>query len=131
MTPAATYESLATIVNQTLLEPELTNAQVVEGLELAKRYGVAAVTVRACDTDLAVRIVQGSPVRPGSIVSYPYGFQSRGGNLYGARDLLRRGEKKLGVVIGPSNFPPRNFKRAQTKLTQLAGAGRGAPARLT
>jgi deoxyribose-phosphate aldolase len=100
MTPAPTYESLAAIVNHTLLEPELTNAQVVEGLELAKRYGVAAVTVRACDTDLGVRVLQSSAVRPGSIVSYPYGFQSTSVKLYEARDLLRRGVRKCAEFVG-------------------------------
>src|SRR3954470_22747350 len=131
MTPAATYESLATIVNQTLLEPELTNAQVVDGLEVAKRYGVAAVTVRACDTDLGVRIVQGTPVRPGSVVSYPYGFQSTAVKLYEARDLLRRGAKEIGVVIGASKLLSREFQQVQTELNQLVEACRGASARLT
>jgi deoxyribose-phosphate aldolase len=131
MTPAPTYESLAATVNHTLLEPELTNAQVVEGLELAKRYGVAAVTVRACDTDLAVRILQGSPVRPGSIVSYPYGFQSTAVKLYEARDLLRRGAKEIGTVIGASKLLSREFQQVQTELNQLVEACRGASARLT
>ena len=131
MTPAPTYESLAAIVNQTLLEPELTNAQVVEGLEMAKRYGVAAVSVRACDTDLAVRILQGSLVWPGSIVSYPYGFQSTAVKLYEARDLLRRGAKEIGVVIGASKLLSREFQQVQTELNQLVEACRGASARLT
>jgi deoxyribose-phosphate aldolase len=131
MTPAPTYESLAAVVNHTLLEPELTNAQVVEGLELAKRYGVATVAVRACDTDLGVRILQGSPVRPGSIVSYPFGFQSTAVKLYETRDLLRRGAKEIGVVVGASKLLSREFQQVQTELNQLVEACRGAAARLT
>jgi deoxyribose-phosphate aldolase len=131
MTPGPTYEALAAIVNHTLLEPELTNAQVVDGLEMAKRYGIATVTVRACDTDLGVRIVQGSPVRPGSIVSYPYGFQSTAVKLYEARDLLRRGAKEIGVVIGASKLLSREFQQVQTELNQLVEICRGAAARLT
>src|SRR5436305_4845955 len=131
MTPAPTYESLAAIVNQTLLEPELTNAQVVEGLELAKRYGVATVTVRACDTDLAVRILQGSAVRAGSIVSYPFGFQSTSVKLYETRDLLRRGAKEIGVAVGASKLLSREFQQIQTELNQMTDACRAESARLT
>jgi|1186.fasta_scaffold595471_1 deoxyribose-phosphate aldolase len=131
MTPAPTYESLAAIVQHTLLEPELTNAQVVDGLETAKRYGVAAVSVRACDADLAVRMLKGSSVRPGSIVSYPYGFQSTAVKLYEARDLLRRGITEIGVVVGASKLLSREFQQVQTELNQLVEACRGAAARLT
>ena len=131
MTPAPTYESLAAIITHTLLEPELTNAQVVDGLELAKRYGVGSVLLRPCDADLGVRILQGSPVRPGSIVSYPYGFQSTAVKLYEARDLLRRGIKELGVVIGSSKLLSREFQQVQTEINQLVEACHGAAARLT
>ena len=131
MTAAPTYESLAANINHSLLQPELTNAQVVEGLELAKRYGVGTVTVRPCDTDLGVRILQGSPVLPGSIVSYPYGFQSTAVKLYETRDLLRRGSKEVGVVIGASKLLSREFQQVQTELNQLVEACRGAAARLT
>src|SRR6476661_545797 len=131
MTPAPTYESLASLVNHTLLEPELTNAQVVDGLDLAKRYGIATVTLRPCDADLGVRILQGSPVRPGSIVSYPYGFQSTAVKLYEARDLLRRGVQELEVVIGSSKLLSREFQQVQTEINQFVEACRGASARLT
>jgi deoxyribose-phosphate aldolase len=131
MTAAPTYESLAGIVNHTLLEPELTNAQVVDGLEVAKRYGVATVTVRACDADLGVRMVQGSPVTAGSIVSYPFGFQSTAVKLYEARDLLRRGAKEIGVVVGASKLLSREFQQVQTELNQMVESCRGAAARLT
>jgi deoxyribose-phosphate aldolase len=114
-----------------MLAPELTNAQVVEGLELAKRFDVATVTVRPCDMDLGVRILQGSTVKPASIVSYPYGFQSTAVKLYEARDLLRRGAKELGVVIGASKLLSREFQQVQTELNQLTEACRGAGARLT
>src|SRR4051794_22906891 len=131
MTPAATYESLAQVISHTLLGPELTNAEVVQGLEVAKRYGVASAVVRPCDADLGVRILQGSPVRPGSIVRYPYGFQSTSVKIYECRDLLRRGVKEIGVVIGSSKLLSREFQQVQTEINQLVEACRDAGARLT
>jgi deoxyribose-phosphate aldolase len=131
MTPAPTYESLAAIVNYTLLDPSLTNAQVVDAVEAAKRYRIGVVTVRACDVDLAVRLLQGSPVRAGSIAGYPYGFQSTAVKLYEARDLLRRGAREIGAVVGASKLLSREFQQVQTELNQLAEACRGEGAGLT
>ncbi len=132
MTPAApTYESLAGILNQTLLDPALTNAQVVDALEAARRDGIAVVTVRACDVDLAVRLLQGSPVRVGAIAGYPFGFQNTSVKLYEARDLLRRGAREIGSVLGASKLLSREFQHLQTELNQLTEACRAESANLT
>jgi deoxyribose-phosphate aldolase len=131
MTPPATYEALASAVNLTLLDPELTNSQVIERLELAKLLGVGVATVRPCDADLAARVLGGSAVRPGVVAGYPYGFQSTGVKLYEVRDLMRRGAKDVSVVLGLSRLLSREFQHIQTELNQLTEACRGEGARLT
>ena len=78
----------------TLLDPALSNTQVVEAVQSARRDRVAAVTVRACDVDLAVRHWRAARSAPGAIVGYPHGFPSTAVKLYEARDLLRRGARR-------------------------------------
>jgi len=131
MTPPATYEALASAVNLTLLNPELTNAQVIEQLELAKRLGLGVATARPCDADLAARLLAGSAVRPAAVAGYPYGFQSTGVKLYEVRDLMRRGAREVSVVLGLSRLLSREFQHLQTELNQLTEACRGEGARLT
>lgn len=131
MTPPPTYEALASAVNFTLLDPELTNSRIVESLETAKRYGVAIATVRPCDVDAAARVLAGSPVRVGSAAGYPYGFQSTAVKLYEVRDLLRRGAKEVAAVVGVSRLLSREFQHVQTELNQMTEACRGEGARLT
>jgi deoxyribose-phosphate aldolase len=131
MIPPPTYEALSSAVNQTLLDPELTNSQVVEMLEVAKRQGVAVVTVRPCDVDLATRVLAGSAVRAGAVAGYPYGFQSTGVKLYELRDLLRRGAQEVSAVLGLSRLLSREFQHVQTELNQMTESCRGEGARLT
>ena len=64
--PLTTYESLAKMIDHSLVRPELTDEQVVAGCELAKRYQVASVSVRPCDVELAARLLNGSGVAAGS-----------------------------------------------------------------
>src|SRR6266496_3909861 len=82
LAPIATYEDLAGMIDHSLVKPELTNQDLIEGLELAKRYRIASDIVRPCDIDLTVRTLQGSPVRPGSVCGFPHGTAGTATKLY-------------------------------------------------
>jgi deoxyribose-phosphate aldolase len=118
--PLATYESFARLIDHSLVRPELTDEQVVEGLELAKRYGVACVSVRPCDIDLAVRILQGSSVKAGSVSGFPHGSTNTATKLYETRDLLRRGAREIDMVIAISKLLSREFQHVQLELLQMS-----------
>jgi len=120
MTPVATYEALAQLIDHSLVKPQLSDEQVVEGLELAKRYGVASVSVRPCDIDLAGRTLQGSAVKAGSVSGFPHGSPNTATKLYETRDLLRRGAKEIDMVIAISKLISREFQHVQTELLQMS-----------
>ena len=111
-----------TNIDHWLARPELTELEVAKGCELARRYGVASATVRPCDIDVAVRILTGSGVAPGSVCGYPYGDQNTGTKLYEARDLLRRGAKEIDVAINISKLLSRQFQHIETELLQMSEA---------
>jgi len=118
--PLLHYQDLAQLVDHSLVKPELTDVQVLEGLDLAKRYEVACVSVRPCDIDVAVRTLQGSNVKPGSVAGFPHGSQSTSTKLFETRELLRRGAKEIDMVIAISKMLSREFQFVQTELTQMA-----------
>jgi deoxyribose-phosphate aldolase len=118
--PPATYEDLAGTIDHPLVKPDLTSVQVVEGIELAKRYRIACAIVRPCDVDLAVRTLEGSPVRPGSVVGFPHGSQNTATKLYETRDLLRRGAREIDMAIAVPALLSREFQHVQTELMQMA-----------
>ncbi len=115
-----TYEELARLIDHPLVKPELTDVQVLAGLELAKRYRIACVSVRPCDIDLTVRTLAGSGVQPGAVCGFPHGSQNTATKLYEARDLLRRGAKEIDMVIAISKLLSREFQHVQTELLQMS-----------
>jgi deoxyribose-phosphate aldolase len=121
----------AALLDSPLLAPGLTDEQVVAGVEIAKRYGIASVTVRPCDIDLAVRSLQGSSVVPAAVCGFPYGFQNTATKLFEARDLIRRGAREIAAVIGISRLLSREFQHVQSELLQLAESCHRESARLT
>jgi len=110
----------ARLFDHPLVKPELTTAEVLAGLELALRYGVACASVRPCDIELAVRALQGSSVKPGSVVGFPHGSHSTAVKLYEGRDLVRRGARELDMVIALPKLLSREFQHVQTELLQMA-----------
>ncbi len=108
------------MIDHALLRPGLTGVQVMEGLELAKRCHVASATVRPCDIEMAVRTLEGSPVRPASVCSFPHGSGNTATKLYETRDLLRRGAKEIDMVVAISKLLSREFQHVQIELLQMS-----------
>lgn len=118
--PPATYEDVAGLIDHSLVRPELTDAEVIEGCQLARRYGVATVSVRPCDIETAARALQGSSVKVGSVAGFPHGSSTTAVKLYEARDALRRGAREIDVAINIPRLLSRQFQFLETELLQMA-----------
>lgn len=98
----------------------MTGAQVLEGLETAKRFRIGSVLVRPCDIDLAVRTLAGGAAKPGAVCGFPHGSANTATKLYEARDLLRRGARAIDMVAPVSKLLSREFQYVQMELLQMA-----------
>lgn len=118
--PLTTYEALAKMIDHSLVRPELTDEQIAAGCDLAKRYQVASVSVRPCDVDLAVRLLNGSGVAVGTVAGFPHGSTTTAVKLYEIRDVLRRGAKEVDMVLNIARLLSRQFQFVETELLQAA-----------
>lgn len=118
--PLATYEGLAKMIDHSLVRPELTDEQVIAGCEIARRYQVASVSVRPCDVDVAVRLLNGSGVAVGSLAGFPHGSSTTAVKLYEIRDGLRRGAREVDMVLNISKLLSRQFQYVEMELVQCA-----------
>jgi deoxyribose-phosphate aldolase len=94
-----TYAQLAKVIDHSLLRPELTEAEVIAGCELAKRYHVASVCAKPADVMLAVRLLAGSDVAVGTVVGFPHGNSTTAIKVAEARQALADGATELDMVI--------------------------------
>jgi deoxyribose-phosphate aldolase len=120
--PLATYEDVAKMIDHSLLRPELSEEQVFEGCRVAREYGVASVTVRPSDVDLAVRWMEGSGVPVGSVAGFPHGSSTTAVKLYETRDLLRRGAREIDMVLNIGKLVSRQFQYIELELMQMVEA---------
>lgn len=94
-----TVEQLAKTIDHSLLRPELTEQDVIEGCRLAKQYHVASVFVRPCDVPLAVSEMKGSDVKVGTVVGFPHGNTATATKVFEARQAVADGAQELDMVM--------------------------------
>ena len=94
-----TYEQLAKTIDHSLLKPELTEAEVIAGCELAKKYHVASVCVKPCHVLLAARLLAGSDVAVGTVVGFPHGNSTTATKVFETKDALAAGATEIDMVI--------------------------------
>jgi deoxyribose-phosphate aldolase len=65
-------------------------------------------------------LLEGSPVKPGTVSGFPHGSTTTAAKLYETRDLLRRGAREIDMVINIARVLSREFQYVQTELSQMA-----------
>jgi deoxyribose-phosphate aldolase len=94
-----TYEQLARTIDHSLLKPEMTEAEVIAGCELAKRYHVASVCVKPCHVALAARVLHGTDVAVGTVIGFPHGAHTTATKVFEAQDAMANGAVELDMVL--------------------------------
>jgi deoxyribose-phosphate aldolase len=94
-----TYEQVAKTIDHSLLRPELDLDSVREGVELARRYGVASATVRPADVAFAVELLKGSDVFVSTVVGFPHGSSTTETKAFEAARAVDLGAREIDMVL--------------------------------
>lgn len=94
-----TYEDLAAMIDHSLLKPELTTQDILDGCRLADQYRVVSVCVRPCDVLLAADALADSGVAVGTVVGFPHGDSATSTKVLEAVRALEDGAVELDMVL--------------------------------
>jgi deoxyribose-phosphate aldolase len=122
-----TYEQLAKVIDHSLLRPELTEADVIAGCELAARYHVATVCVKPCHVTLAKEQLKDSDVIVSTVVGFPHGGNLTEIKVAEAEKAMDEGALELDMVlnIGQLRSGKNDFVGADIKAVCDAAHARG------
>ncbi len=93
------YEELAGMIDHSLLQPTMTDQDIRDGCELAKRYQVASVCVKPYAVRQALEILRGSGVAVGCVVGFPHGNSATEVKRYETQIACRDGATEIDMVI--------------------------------
>lgn len=94
-----TYEQVAKVIDHSLLRPELTEAEVIAGCELARKYHTATVCVKPCQLPVAKKVLEGSDVLLSTVIGFPHGGSTTTTKVFEAQEAIAGGAAELDMVI--------------------------------
>ncbi|HZC44421.1 MAG TPA: deoxyribose-phosphate aldolase [Acidobacteriaceae bacterium] len=121
-------QSLAAVLDHTLLKPDATSADIVRLCEEAMHYRFACVSVNPCWIALAHSALSGSGVAVGSVVGFPFGASLTHNKREEGESALRLGARELDMVIhigalkGGDNATVQSDVRTMVELAHDAGS---------
>ncbi len=92
-------DSLAKMIDHSLLHPKMTDEDLSAGCELAKKYDVATACVKPYAIELARKVLQGSGVKVCAVIAFPHGNNTIAMKVVEAEDAARRGAQEIDMVV--------------------------------
>ena len=94
-----TYTDIARMIDHSLLQPTMTDADMERGCLLAREYGVASVCIKPYAVPLAVRLLAGSGVAVGTVIGFPHGSHTTAIKVAEAKAAMADGATELDMVV--------------------------------
>lgn len=94
-----TYPDIAKMIDHSLLNPAMTDKELVNGCTLALEYDVATVCIKPYFINQAAELLSNSTVKPTTTIGFPHGGHSTAIKVFEAERALNNGALELDVVI--------------------------------
>ena len=94
-----TLADLAKMIDHSLLQPILTDADLEAGCRIAIEYGVASVCIKPYAVALAAKLLAGSGVFTSTVVGFPHGGHRTRTKVYEANVAIDDGAVELDMVV--------------------------------
>ena len=94
-----TAKEIAKLIDHSLLKPERTHQQVVDGCYVAKKYDCASVCVKPCDVEVAMEILKDTDVAVSTVIGFPHGSNLTPIKVAEAELALAQGCTELDMVL--------------------------------
>lgn len=96
--PEYTYGELAKMMDHSLLQPTLTDAELEAGCKLAREYNVASVCIKPYAVRLAAQILAGSTVAASTTIGFPHGGHLTAVKVFESEKAIADGARELDMV---------------------------------
>jgi len=96
---APTVNELAKMIDHSLLHPTMSDADVREGCELSRDYGVATACVKPYSIRLALDILAGTDVLACAVIGFPHGNSTTGIKVVEAEAAALAGAREIDMVV--------------------------------
>src|SRR5262249_7188948 len=98
------------MLDHSLLQPVLTDAELQQGCRLARAYVVASVCIQPDGVRLAAKLLAGSSVAVGTTIGFPHGGHTTAIKAAEAEEAVRDGARELDMVVNIGKVLSKDWK---------------------
>jgi deoxyribose-phosphate aldolase len=114
-----TYESIAKMIDHSLLNPILTVTDLDVGCKLAADYNVASVCILPYYLKQCTDMLQGTTVKPSTTIGFPHGGHTTKTKLAEAEQAIKDGGEELDMVINISKTLSGDWDYVKNEIKEL------------
>ncbi|KAI1139455.1 deoxyribose-phosphate aldolase [Hypoxylon sp. FL0543] len=96
---AVTAPQIAKMIDHSLLHPTMTDREILAGLEMARKYKVAAACVKPYSIPVAKDALDGSGVLICAVIGFPHGNSTTAVKILEAEEAVRAGAHEIDMVV--------------------------------
>lgn len=115
---------LASIIDHTMLKPDVTEADLVKACDEAKKYNFATVCVSSGNIAFVAKLLRESSVKPIAVVSFPLGTASTPAKVIETKSAVAAGAKEIDMVINIEALKAKNYQLVSDDIKQVVEAAK-------
>jgi len=113
-------EDIAAMIDLSLLKPNLTDKDIIEGCETAKKYAVTSVCCAPSAIPLVKKMLENSPVKVSTVIGFPFGYCTTDVKVFEAKEALAAGAVELDMVLNISRLLGGDYAYVQQEIAAVA-----------
>ena len=117
-----TLKSLAKMIDHSLLHPTITDADMLKGCEIAKKYDVATVCIKPYAIEMCRKYLEGTDVGICSVVTFPHGNSTTKMKVKETEEALELGATEIDMVVNIGKVLGGEWKYVSDEIQQVNNA---------
>lgn len=97
----------------------MTDADVIAGLEISKKYSVATACVKPYHIPLAVKYLAGTSVLVCPVIGFPHGNSTTAVKVFEAKEAVRTGGKEIDMVINIGKTLSKEWEYVENEIWEV------------
>lgn len=119
------YNSIASMIDHTLLKPDATAEQVRKLCQEAREYKFASVCVNSSYVPLVTEMLRGSGVKTCSVVGFPLGAMTTRAKVEETKEAIENGATEIDMVINVGAAKSGDWDFVKRDIEALVNAVKG------
>lgn len=117
-----TTRKIASMIDHSLLRPDLTLEELEEGIQLAIDFNAANATVKPSDVKIASDLLAGSGVPLCTVIGFPHGTTTTDTKVFETIEAIEHGVTEIDVVQNIGRFKSADYEFVQHDIERVVQA---------